>query len=609
MRRLRLSAWIPGILSLALSMLISSTAMAGGFKGDVKRKENSVSIRRQEAEREAFLIPGCDVRSALVELAGSEQFIRSIRFAETGPDFNRIVHYKNLSESGAPVYAWCPEDETTAILLYSGAEVIYLNPDSSNMFSRMSSLADISGLKKLDSSRTENFSGMFAGCGSVPEWGSIGEWDVSKGTDFGRMFNSATVDSLEALRNWDVSAGENFEMTFAHCGNLTTLSGLETWNMAQAKNMADMFISCKKLENLDALADWDVSQAENMAELFAGCEGLTFVDGLADWDVSSCRHFVGTSSIKRGMFYNCQKLANVDGLRNWNVSKVISFRSMFFRCESLKSIWGLQNWDVSGSGDFYQMFHLCYSLRNLEPLGGWNLGGAISMRDMFRDCRNLVSLAGLEEWDVSGVENFSCMFSGCTKLREIGALADWDVSSGKDLGSMFYECQNITDISGLKDWNPASCCENIAYLFCGTQVADASMLSRHTAVRAGVPYTAWDIDTSVTAVEGAFKETSITNAVGFPDWYPSYKAGRSMEEAGMGMPFVAGETEDVWVEKATESDAKRATESNAERVTESDTKRAADLNAEQATDSNAKKVTEPDGESVGLSQSTRGHDG
>jgi hypothetical protein len=82
-----------------------------------------------------------------------------------------------------------------------------------------------------------------------------------------------------------------------------------------------------------------------------------------------------------------------------------------------------------------------------------------------------------------------------------------------------------------------------------------------------------------------------------------------MEEAGMGMPFVAGETEDVWVEKATESDAKRATESNAERVTESDTKRAADLNAEQATDSNTKKVTEPDGESVGLSQSTRGHDG
>ena len=225
MKWLRL--WVCGILSVAAAVLLNSPAMAGGFKGEVAGKENPISISRQVKEKEAVLIPGSDVKSALVELAGSARYIQSIRFTDTAPDFEKVVYYKNLSESGAPVYAWCPEEETTAICLYSDAETVYLNPDSSGMFGSFSNLSDISGLARLDSSRTVNFNGMFQSCGKITDLSSISGWDVLKGTDFGLMFYGGGMDSLEAIRSWDVSAGENFEMTFAHCTNLVTLSGLE----------------------------------------------------------------------------------------------------------------------------------------------------------------------------------------------------------------------------------------------------------------------------------------------------------------------------------------------------------------------------------------------
>ncbi len=35
---------------------------------------------------------------------------------------------------------------------------------------------------------------------------------------------------------------------------------------------------------------------------------------------------------------------------------------------------------------------------------------------------------------------------------------------------------------------------------------------------------AWDIDTSVTAVKGAFNQTGITSANKYPGWYPAYAA-------------------------------------------------------------------------------------
>lgn len=605
MRRLRILA--QGMLTLAAAAMFSFTAMAGGFKGEVKGKENPVSISRQVKEKEAVLVPGSDVRSALVELAGSARYIRSVRFTETEPDFSKVVYYKNLSESGAPVYAWCPEEETTAICLYSGAETVYLNPDSSGMFSSMSNLADISGLEKLNASRAVNLDGMFQSCAGIVDLGSIRNWDVSGVTNFDGLFYGISADSLEALKDWKVSAGESFVMTFAHCSDLVTLSGLEMWDMGQTKNMADMFTFCRSLDNVDALADWDVSQAEDMAELFAGCEMLASIDGLADWVVSSCQFFVGTSGICHGMFYNCKKLTEVDGLLHWDVSKGTSFRGMFEGCESLESLWGLKDWKVGGSGSFYQMFHRCYSIVSLEPLQGWDVSGADTVRDMFRDCTSLVSLAGMENWDVSGVTNFNSTFSGCTGLKEIGALADWDISSGTMMRSMFYECTSITEIAALKDWNPASCCEDISYLFLGTGITDGSMLSRHSAVRNGVSYMAWDIDTAVTEVKGAFNETNITSADKYPDWYPSYAA------AAFSLNINEGSIpEEVWdlqeIGKATESNARRATASNVERIDGLETERVIEweiiINGQEeieedglpdmkrATESNAERVEE-----------------
>ena len=89
-------------------MLFSFSAIAGGFKGDVAGKKNPISIRRQVKEKEAVLVPGSDVKSAFAELAGSAKYIQSIHFGDTPPDFETVIYYKNISESGAPVYDLCP---------------------------------------------------------------------------------------------------------------------------------------------------------------------------------------------------------------------------------------------------------------------------------------------------------------------------------------------------------------------------------------------------------------------------------------------------------------------------------------------------------------------
>ena len=93
---------------------------------------------------------------------------------------------------------------------------------------------------------------------------------------------------------------------------------------------------------------------------------------------------------------------------------------------------------------------------------------------------------------------------------------------------------DLTDVTAIQDWNPASCCENMGYLFRGCGITDASVLSRHTAVRDGVSYMAWDIDTSVTEVKGAFDQTGITSANKYPDWYPAYAAAALRLDANGG---------------------------------------------------------------------------
>ena len=77
---------------------------------------------------------------------------------------------------------------------------------------------------------------MFYGADSFNQ--DISKWDVSKGENFGSMFNAA--DSFnQDIRNWDVSSGKSFYNMFAW--NDAFNQDISVWNVTKGLGFDSMF--------------------------------------------------------------------------------------------------------------------------------------------------------------------------------------------------------------------------------------------------------------------------------------------------------------------------------------------------------------------------------
>jgi surface protein len=109
----------------------------------------------------------------------------------------------------------------------------------------------------------------------------INEWDVSRVTDFSRVFHhSCNFRSsnyfYEDLSSWDVSNGTNFEGMF--CGCLWFNGDVSKWNVSKATNLSSMFCRCPGFNG--DVSQWDVSNATNLSNMFRNCS--------INADVSQC---------------------------------------------------------------------------------------------------------------------------------------------------------------------------------------------------------------------------------------------------------------------------------------------------------------------------------
>lgn len=137
------------------------------------------------------------------------------------------------------------KDPDSTMHTLSSAILTELNGAKANNVSKMferSAVTDIPNLH-IDTSKVEDFSGMFGWCSSLSTIDT--SWiDTSSATNMNEMFAATNVTTLD-LTHFDTSKVKDFGDMFNRCSNLTTITGII--DMTSSTNCEGMFAECTNL--------------------------------------------------------------------------------------------------------------------------------------------------------------------------------------------------------------------------------------------------------------------------------------------------------------------------------------------------------------------------
>jgi surface protein len=261
------------------------------------------------------------------------------------------------------------------------------------------------------------------GNGALSLFAPIGTWDVSRVTNFSRVFDpDRTLDlrtsfndesgsggintpfSLfdEDISAWDVSSGATFYGMFAYSSNFN--GDVSNWNLSLATDTSYMFHGAARFNG--DVSQWKVGRVTTMENMFYGA--ARFESDLSAWDVSNVQSM-------RRMFDGALLIAS--DLSDWNVSAVQDLSHTFRRAPTLQC--DLSAWDVSsvtlmaGTFQFATLF--------AGDLSSWNVSRVTSMHEMFADAVSFAS--DVSGWDVRSVQDTTLMFQGASSFHV--DLCDW----------------------------------------------------------------------------------------------------------------------------------------------------------------------------------------
>jgi surface protein len=269
----------------------------------------------------------------------------------------------------------------------------------------------------------------------------IGTWDVSKLSDFSRVFDpdrrlefsldrvtSSESTFNEDLSDWDMSAATTLTGMFAYASAFN--GNISTWNTSSVFNMDYLFAGAGQFNGDISL--WDVAKVTSASYSFYNA--AQFNSNVSAWDVGNVQHM-------NSMF---QGAAAFDGdVSTWNVSNVVNTRGMFSGATVFNS--DLSSWDVANVVDMGAMFLLATAFAS--DVSQWNVALVTDMRDLFW---NAISFSSdLSEWDVGNVVDTSFMFSYLSAYDR--DLSKWNVSNVKFMEEMFASASLFS--SNLSQWD------------------------------------------------------------------------------------------------------------------------------------------------------------
>ena len=180
---------------------------------------------------------------------------------------------------------------------------------------------------------------------AVSEWiengtsiyGKIGDWDVSRITNFDRLFVGRDFDD-GSINNWDVSHVTSMSKTFdAWESNKPYNQPLDNWDLRSVISTNHMFANSPYNHPLDS---FNMSSVTDMESMFAAS---AFNQDISNWDVSSGR-------IMRGLF---RSSPFNQPLNEWDISNAQDLSMMFYANTVFDQ--ALDNWNVENVRTFNQM--------------------------------------------------------------------------------------------------------------------------------------------------------------------------------------------------------------------------------------------------------------
>ena len=382
------------ISNINLGLKLGNNLESGSYKNKL-----IFSILTNRYDSIAKMTTGYDFNEKLKSLETTTNKIEHFKKSTTAPV--AAINAINIEdpESDYEIKLWLDPTDKTAYY-YTEPEKVYLNEQSSDMFSRNSNENKIGNIKDLDisnfdTSKVTQMSGMFSGMSSLTSL-DLSNFNTSKVWDMDSMFRGMSSLTSLNLSNFDTSRVAYMRWMFSGMSSLTSF---------KFSHFGHFYVK--------------------MDGMFSGMSSLTSLD-LSNFDTSA-------ATSMRMMFYNVRSLTSLD-LSSFNTSNVTDMEGMFYNVSSLTSL-DLSNLDTSKVEDMVGMFRGMSSLTSLK-LPNFNTSKVKDMRMMFYNVRSLASL-DLSSFDTSNVEDMYAMFANMFSLTSLD-LSNFDTSNVKTMEYMFY---------------------------------------------------------------------------------------------------------------------------------------------------------------------------
>ena len=420
-----------------LGMKLGNNLESGSYKNKL-----IFSILTNRYDPIAKMTTGLKFNAKLKSLETTTNKIEHFKKSTTAPV--AAINAINIEdpESDYEIKLWLDPTDKTAYY-YTEPEKVYLNEQSSDMFSRNSNENKIGNIKDLDisnfdTSKVTQMSGMFSGMSSLTSL-DLSNFNTSKVWDMDSMFSGmSSLTSLD-LSNFDTSRVAYMRWMFSGMSSLTSFK-FSHFGHFYVK-MDGMFSGMSSLTSLD-LSNFDTSAATSMRVMFSDMSSLTSLD-LSSFNTSNVTDM-------EGMFYNASSLTSLD-LSNLNTSKVEDMVGMFRGMSSLTSL-KLSNFNTSKVKDMRMMFYNVRSLTSLD-LSSFDTSNVEDMYAMFANMFSLTSL-DLSNFDTSNVKTMEYMFylenenASRDQLGTIYVKNDFDITKLQDYSNMFTNRKKLRGGAG-----------------------------------------------------------------------------------------------------------------------------------------------------------------
>ena len=420
-----------------LGMKLGNNLESGSYKNKL-----IFSILTNRYDPIAKMTTGLKFNAKLKSLETTTNKIEHFKKSTTAPV--AAINAINIEdpESDYEIKLWLDPTDKTAYY-YTEPEKVYLNEQSSDMFSRNSNENKIGNIKDLDisnfdTSKVTQMSGMFSGMSSLTSL-DLSNFNTSKVWDMDSMFRGMSSLTSLNLSNFDTSRVAYMSGMFSGMSSLTSFKFSHFGHFYV--EMDGMFSGMSSLTSLD-LSNFDTSAATSMRMMFSDMSSLTSLD-LSSFNTSNVTDM-------EGMFYNVSSLTSLD-LSNLDTSKVEDMVGMFRGMSSLTSL-KLPNFNTSKVKDMRMMFYNVRSLASLD-LSSFDTSNVEDMYAMFANMFSLTSL-DLSNFDTSNVKTMEYMFylenenASRDQLGTIYMKNDFDITKLQDYSNMFTNRKKLRGGAG-----------------------------------------------------------------------------------------------------------------------------------------------------------------